>query len=67
LGDYPAPVTDIQENTKAMKAQLTEIRKSPEGSVESERILHKHGSRLRRGSRSRQSNRKNSAQLKLDL
>jgi len=50
LGDYPAPVTDIDANTCVIRDQVYAIRKSDEGKLASATVLNKHGSRRRRSS-----------------
>ena len=45
LGDYPAPIVDFKQTSKAMKDQIFTIRKSDAGKEASAEVLEKHGSR----------------------
>ena len=45
LGDYPAPIVDFKQTSKAMKDQIFTIRKSDAGKEASAKVLEKHGSR----------------------
>ena len=45
LADYPKPIVDFGQRAKLMKDQISNIRKSLTGKIESKKVLHKHGSR----------------------
>ena len=45
LADYPKPIVDFSQRAKLMKDQISNIRKSLTGKIESKKVLHKHGSR----------------------
>lgn len=55
LGDYPAPVARIGENTKAIRDQIYAIRKSDVGRSAAKIVLKAHGSRLPGNDRMRSS------------
>ena len=50
LGSYPAPIIDFKTESKKMKDQVFDIRKSLKGKEESQKVLQRHGSR-KHGSR----------------
>lgn len=51
LPNYPLPVVDFAVRAKAMKAQISTVRRSALGKQESAKVLQKHGSRKRRKTR----------------
>lgn len=53
LGDYPEPITDIDNNTRVVRDQVYAIRKSAAGCEASAEVLIKHGSRLPGNDRTR--------------
>jgi deoxyribodipyrimidine photo-lyase len=53
LGDYPAPVIDWAERSKAMRGELYRIKRSEEQKTATDAVFKKHGSRKRRLGRAR--------------
>lgn len=49
--DYPAPVIDLAERTRAARTAIYGVRRSAEFRESAQQIHAKHGSRLRRGAR----------------
>lgn len=70
LGDYPAPVVDINTTAKVIKDQIYAVRQSETGRSEAATVLEQHGSRKPARARKKktvQEREKPSRQLTLDL
>lgn len=63
--DYPRPIIDWAERSRAMREVLYALRKSPEAAAATKEVFQRHGSRLRRSRRSAARARQERKQLTL--